>query len=356
MKLKLLLFLLSVLTINNIFSQKKIFYAIEKGQIDVVKQYIADGNDLDVTCGYKAEIEDGAKQVFDRTLMECAIYYDQNEILDLLIENKEKFKNYKDQISKAFASSISKGNMKLIKKLLDEGADINTICKSCYNQDALMIALNYKNHDIVNFLMEKGITIDNRQNDFGYTLVMLAVILEDKDILQVFIDKGVDINIPDNDGWTPVMVAASNGNLEIFNLLMDNDAILDRINTDGEDALLIAISGENSDIIKYLIEIADMDASTQDAYGNNPIIVAVKNQNTDIVKYLIEKESYLDQVNEDGDYALTIAIELNNIELAKILIEAGTNLWELDYLKFARKYIKDEEFLKYLEEKIEGGE
>ena len=99
-----------------------------------------------------------------------------------------------------------------------------------------------------------------------------------------------------------------------------------------------------------------MDVNTQDAYGTNLIIIAVGNQNADILKFLIEKEAFLDQINEYDDFALTIAIEQNNIELAKMLIEAGTDLGVFDYLKFAKKHIKDEEFLKYLEEKIEGEE
>ena len=252
MKIKIFLSLLVCFTLNHTYSQKKIFNAIEKGKIEKVRQYIADGNSLDVTYGYKVQLENGEKRTYSKTLMECAIYYEQYEILDLLIENKGKYKNYKNQVSKAFASSTSKEDLGLMKKLLAEGADINAICESCYDQDALMIAMNYKNNDIINFLIKKGITIDNRQNDFGYTLVMLAVILENKDILQTFIDKGVDVDIPDNEGWTPIMVAASNGNLELFNVLKDNKASFDGISTDGEDILYVAVMGENLDIIDII--------------------------------------------------------------------------------------------------------
>ncbi|MBN1183939.1 MAG: ankyrin repeat domain-containing protein [Bacteroidales bacterium] len=353
------LFILGILSLFSFyicFSQKQIFTAVEKGKIDAVNQYIKEGKSLDVSFGYEICLERGEKKTYQKNLMECAINYEQWQILDLFIENKSKFNNYQEIISKAFASSISWGKMDLVKKLLAEGADMNTVCESCYNQNALQIALNYKYYEIFHFLVDNGAFINDHQNDFGYTLLMIAVIIEDKDIVEMIMNKDVAIDLPDNENYTPIMVAAENGNLEIFNILKDHNATLEGLTPDGENILALATKGNNLEIVKYLVNEAGMNVNTGDVYNNTLMVLAVKNRSLEMVQFLIEKNANLDECTNDGDYAVGLAIEQDDLEIAKTLIEAGADIWEFDYLKFARKCTKDDEFLKYLEKKIEGEE
>ena len=51
----------------------------------------------------------------------------------------------------------------------------------------------------------------------------------------------IDLNHPDNDGWTPLMVASAKGKPEVVRVLLAAGADKDLRNSDGKTALDIAI-------------------------------------------------------------------------------------------------------------------
>ena len=53
------------------------------------------------------------------------------------------------------------------------------------------------------------------------------------DLLRLLIRYGADVNVCDNDLWTPLHAAATCANLEICKILIENNADLLAVNTDG---------------------------------------------------------------------------------------------------------------------------
>lgn len=53
------------------------------------------------------------------------------------------------------------------------------------------------------------------------------------DLLRLLIKNGADVNVCDNDLWTPLHAAATCANLEICKILIENKAELLAVNTDG---------------------------------------------------------------------------------------------------------------------------
>ena len=52
------------------------------------------------------------------------------------------------------------------------------------------------------------------------------------------LDEGVDVNIRDNDGWTPLMDAVLFGRLDIIDELVNRGADIDVVDNDGMSALM----------------------------------------------------------------------------------------------------------------------
>src|SRR6187401_2538951 len=66
-----------------------------------------------------------------------------------------------------------KGDAATVKKLLDEGVDVNT--KFRYNATALFYACDHGHVDVVKVLLDKGADLTVKDTFYGFTPLMLAV-------------------------------------------------------------------------------------------------------------------------------------------------------------------------------------
>ena len=93
------------------------------------------------------------------------------------------------------------------------------------------------------------------------------VIGGDYNTVQSLIDKGVDINInvKDEDGWTPIMWAANCGHTDIVNLLIENGADINATNDDGCTALMEAADENHIKTVQLLVDKGvDINAKAND--------------------------------------------------------------------------------------------
>jgi len=73
------------------------------------------------------------------------------------------------------------------------------------------------------------------------------------DILQQFVDAGVQINGRNSAGYTPIAVAASCGNLAVVRFLIDSRAQLNEPGSNGMTSLSLSISGSHYSVARVLI-------------------------------------------------------------------------------------------------------
>jgi ankyrin repeat protein len=80
--------------------------------------------------------------------------------------------------------------------------------------------------------------------------------------------EDIDINLPDNNGWTPLFSACSSHNLHISKLLLDHpDIDVNRQNDEGHTVLCQVISQNNLTAAKLLLEREDIDINRPDNNG-----------------------------------------------------------------------------------------
>lgn len=72
-----------------------------------------------------------------------------------------------------FQDAARKGDAAAVKKLLDEGVDVNT--KFRYNATALFYACDHGHVDVVKVLLDRGAAMDLKDTFYGFTPLMLAM-------------------------------------------------------------------------------------------------------------------------------------------------------------------------------------
>jgi ankyrin repeat protein len=122
-------------------------------------------------------------------------------------------------------------------------------------------------------LSAPGIDI-NAQKPDGITALHVAVKHGKDDVVKALINKGADVNIADNTGWTPLMFTAEKGPLTTMQALLSAPGIdINAQKSNGATALFVAAANGNYDVVKALIKQgADVDIT--DNHSQTPMMVA----------------------------------------------------------------------------------
>ena len=92
---------------------------------------------------------------------------------------------------------------------------------------------------------------------------------QDIDAVRILIERGCDVNMRVEDGWTPLMAAANVGSLSIVKLLIDSGADANALDDEYGSALGCAKSQSFQHIVEYLEPLCSerVRASAEKWYG-----------------------------------------------------------------------------------------
>ena len=175
----------------------------------------------------------------------------------------------------------------------------------------------------------------------------------------LLLNRGANIDAPDNEGRTALHWAAEQGNLEITTFLVANKAKLESTELNGETALHRSSAGGHLSVVTYLIDSgANIEASDSKygqtalhkaaSHGRLSVVEVLVNQfaNIDstsnagwtpmhhackcgalsVVSFLLDKGAKMDVVGNLGKTPLAVAVEKGHIQVASILIERGADV------------------------------
>lgn len=214
------------------------------------------------------------------------------------------------------------GGFDNVKLLLDRGADVNL--KDNNGHTAREYALLKGNTVIGKEISKRQFNLQDKKNrDFLFDVKNNT--LDEKTTLS---DK--NLNIQDEDGYTPLMYAIKNNNLNVTKKLLQHGAKTTPRDNLGRDAFLNAILNKNHKAVLELIN-ANASIKTLDYYGKSPMIIAAESGNTNMIIFL--EKNYNANINDISSQLRTPlihAIEMDNIDSAKKLIDLGANVNQAD--------------------------
>ncbi|HBC75655.1 MAG TPA: hypothetical protein DC017_12555 [Candidatus Wallbacteria bacterium] len=222
----------------------------------------------------------------------------------------------------ALTAACAAGKAGIVKMLCAHGADVNFADPQ--GLTPLIIAVMAKNLDMVKTVVEAGATIEARDSQ-GFTALAMAAYVSDARIFEYLLSRGADFNTATGRGFTPLMIAAGNNGFEIARMLINMGCKIEACDEeDAANALIFSIRARNSKITEMLIDKTQfIDAG--DKYRNSPLIIAAAVGDVWAVSKLISHGANVNHHNIDYNTALMVASSAADERLIKILIDAGAD-------------------------------
>jgi len=192
----------------------------------------------------------------------------------------------------------------------------------------LIISCKKGNLNIVKLLVDNGADI-NKKNKYGDTPLTISCEKGNFDIIKYLVEKGADINLFNSTGTSPLNILcrkSSENSLKIMDyLITKNESCIDKIDKNYNTPLLMSCYFNNKKMIKYLIRYSNINI--QNNYQDSSLIISCYFDNSTIVGYLIEKNANEYLKNIYGDICFSIAKKLKNENSLKKLEESNFFLY-----------------------------
>ncbi|XP_057334146.1 putative ankyrin repeat protein RF_0381 [Microplitis mediator] len=256
------------------------------------------------------------------------------EIAEFLIDNGA----YSIQdLRRALNRAIECENIPTVKLLIRKGADANLSDRGV--KGPLEIAFDKKNVEMIEILIAAGFDA-TKTFDIDNSL-HIAIIQNNYEKIKNFIENRVDINDTSYFKKTPLTLAVEENNKLVIELLLKNGAKPEQA------TILAAIKNNNLDVVKILIDSGAYISLTtllkvmeKVIYENEPeryifrgltedsgpLRLSTSRKYEEFIKLLIKNGVDVNYQYSFKGSPLDIACKHNDLELVKILVEAGANV------------------------------
>ncbi len=238
---------------------------------------------------------------------------------------------------KEFCDAARKHHSKVVKALnavrlnLQDDQEYKCACAIFF------LAAKEGHTEIMELLLNNGISV-NLTSGFGEAALISASENGHKNIVQLLIDRKVRLNLQDASehqcACKMFFLAAAAGHKEIMELFINNDIPIDLTNDDGESALIIASGKGHKNVVQLLIDYgADVNIAAHRREsmalpaifkslsfpGETALMMACYHGRIAIVKILINSGADRSAINSDGDTAGTYARRAGYNSVASLL-------------------------------------
>ena len=243
------------------------------------------------------------------------------------LENARRFLRLnQQQLNQAFKKLTETSLVDITRGLIDQGADIN-YQESSTDLPPIWTALKCNQQEQVKLLIEKKANL-NITDGLTTTLLMYAINMKYTSIAKLLLDaQTYDVT---NELMDVTFKAFEKNNTEMAKLLLEHPAIsIDSVNSYQSTLLHIAILNQNIELVELLLNKGcDYTINLQSGFTmENILFRACRINNNELVKLLLSKCPKIN-INSTNKYeysALYIPCDLGNVEIAKMLLDAGAD-------------------------------
>lgn len=308
-----------------------LYYAAKYGHHPIVDILLSKGAKIDLqVCGWNSPLFIACRQGHEN-------------IVKLLLEYSKDILKDSD-LAPSLHAAIENGKAAIVELLLQNGAKANTKEKLS-KEYPLSMAATFGNVKIIKLLLDRGADIEI-ETKTGCTPLILASKHDHVLTAQCLLENKADVNKKDNYGKSSLFYACRYGHLDIVKLLLKHNADITVVSDSGEDVLYIASLWGHFDVANELLKFAKYNVSTKkdifeqfshgndddnddddiDEFPRSPLSAAVRNGHEKVVKLLIENdEDVNERVDNDGT-PLIIAVREGFVDIMRYLLENGANV------------------------------
>lgn len=185
--------------------------------------------------------------------------------------------------------AASKGNLRLVKILLDRGADVNA--KTYMDQTALYVSANNGFINVVNILLDHGADAKIRVKKSYESAAIAAITSGHLHILKRLIDHEPELlKLPTVSGATILHAAAQIGRESSVEMLLKAGAQVDLKKKDGTTALSCAAALGHANIVKLLLSHG-ASLEGRNGFGATPLHLACNAKELPMIQLLLESKA-----------------------------------------------------------------
>jgi ankyrin repeat protein len=163
----------------------------------------------------------------------------------------------------------------------------------------------------------------NIKDEVGNTLLMWAARWGKKNVVEILIKKGTDLEAQDVSGNNALMLASYGGHTETVGVLIKYGAKVNVIDKRGETALIGAAKHNQPSVIQVLLK-ARADVNVKNKKGATVLMLA--SDNSLIIEKLLKAGADKEAKDNDGRTALFYAVEKEYANKLKSLLKAGASV------------------------------
>jgi ankyrin repeat protein len=301
--------------------------AVKNGKVEIAQLLIANGADLH------------AKDIYGNTPLHRAAIVKHKELAALLIANGADFfdrnNNYNKpegigsrnenviyELKNEFINCIKKGDVKAVDNCLAKNKQWLDIALDDNGMSALHYAIMFNQPHILEFLLQYATRLNRRPKYMTNisTPLHLAAQYGHKEIAELLIAKGFDMQAQDDDNCTPLHIAARYGHKEVAELLVVKRANLNAKNWEGNTPLHIAAKYGHKEIIELLIN-NKVNLNARNGAGKTPLYLLIDyvNNHTALANLLIDNGADPFAGNMYGVTPHKIGLDNNNNYIGSLL-------------------------------------
>lgn len=169
-----------------------------------------------------------------------------------------------------FFRAIKQDEAAGVSALLNRGFDPNTSDPA--GVPGLILAMKESAFKVADVLVNHPKIRVEVRNAADESPLMLAALKGEKELCQLMIRKGADVNKP---GWAPLHYAATSGHLDVMRLLLEENAYIDAASPNNTTPLMMAAHYGTSAAVKLLLE-AGADPMLKNYQGLTAIDFAIR--------------------------------------------------------------------------------
>ncbi len=276
--------------------------AAEAGHLDVVKALIDDHG-----MSVETEGELGLRP------LHSAVFGDKIMIVRFLLGRGAK------QVEATFGDPVilaaRSGNQIMVEVLHEHGGDI--LGRRRNGRTPLCEAITHGHPHLVRWLILRGAKADQRINGLPSPCFARNV-----EILQMLLDRKVDVTAAADNGMTPLHSQAGYGRTDVMRLLLKHGAKIDAITARRETPLVHASKNGHIEAVELLLA-EGADHGIRDIDGRTPLIAGAWLDKPDLVRILVGAGVGVNARDTKGNSALHEAARHGHAKMVTALLDHG---------------------------------
>lgn len=218
-------------------------------------------------------------------------------------------------------NDIQDNNIDNIINILDNFKDLINYKVGNNETSLLQQAILLEKPYIVELFIQKGADINMISRDVAPLNV--ATLYNCFECAELILLNGGDVNIKDIFGRSSLSIASLKNNVDILNLLLEYNANIESKDNDNKTALMYAAAGGYKDCVSILLDNG-ANIESRDLFNWTPLFYGIEyGASLEIIKLLLDKGAKVNIFSILNNTPLHIACKRRNIDFVKLLFDYG---------------------------------